>query len=112
MKLLGMWHQCLFKSDISFLQRKLSLLTAASQMETKSSFPIKSLHWALVATVPAMSSIHFDAGKFCTTVQVISGHKLWFVCDTTGPEAPQDLSKCDIASLKWVGLVLGPGHRL
>jgi hypothetical protein len=75
-------------------------------------FPMESLHWALVATVPAMSPIHFDAGKFCTIVEVITGYKLWLVRDTTGPTAPEDLSECDIESLKWVGIVLGPGHKL
>jgi hypothetical protein len=59
-----------------------------------------------------MSPIHFDAGKFCTIVKVMSGYKLWLVRDTTGPSAPGDLAKCDIKSLKWIGCLLAPGHWL
>jgi hypothetical protein len=81
-------------------------------MYTATPFPIESLNWALVATVPAMSPIHFDAGKFCTLVNVLAGHKLWLVRDTSGPKLPQDLSKYDIKSVKWTGCVLGPGHKL
>lgn len=81
-------------------------------MHTATPFPADCLQWALVATPPAMSPIHYDAGKFCTVVEVVAGHKLWLVRDTTGPEAPEVLTKCDIKSLKWIGLVLGPGHRL
>jgi hypothetical protein len=64
-----------------------------------------------------MSPIHFDAGKFCTMVNVLAGYKLWLVRNTggegpLGQTAPGDLSKCDIKSLDWVGCVLGPGHKL
>jgi hypothetical protein len=83
-------------------------------MYTATPFPIDSLNWALVATVPAMSPIHFDAGKFCTMVNVLVGHKLWLIPNTGkgGRMAPGDLSKCDIKSLDWIGCVLGPGHKL
>ena len=95
------------------LSRKLSYLPAAAQIHTTTPIPIDSLNWALVATVPAMSPVHFDAGKFCTMVHVLTGHKLWLVRDTTGPETPGNLGECaNIESLRWIGCVLGPGHKL
>jgi hypothetical protein len=95
-----------------YLWRKLSLLSEAAQVYTATPFPINSLNWALIATVPAMSPVHFDAGKFCTQVKVLAGHKLWLVRDMTGSSAPGNLSECDVTSLSWIGCVLGPGHKL
>jgi hypothetical protein len=76
-------------------------------------FPVGSLNWVSVATMPAVSAIHRDGGKFATYVKVQSGTKLWLVRDPDGsPELPHKLVDTDIKQHKWTGIILNPGHML
>ena len=75
----------------------LSLLSHASQQYGNVPFPVESLSWVLVATAPAMSDAHIDAGKFCTFIQPISGSKLWLLLD---PSPSPDQSKTTVGNQK------------
>ncbi|KAF8573448.1 hypothetical protein K439DRAFT_1625074 [Ramaria rubella] len=92
--------------------RQLSLLGIASQESTQSPFPVESLSWGLVATVPAHSHTHRDAGKFSTFIQVVSRTKFWFVQDSRCVGFPRELVDVNPCDYRWTGLVLQPGHIL
>ncbi|KAF8575385.1 hypothetical protein K439DRAFT_1623621 [Ramaria rubella] len=94
--------------------RRISLIECALQHYGATPFPSESLSWGLVATVPAMSPTHRDAGKFATYIKVISGTKLWSLLDD-GPSSsppPNVLVEIDEKKYQWTGLVLRPGHVL
>src|SRR3977135_3576302 len=79
-------------------------------------FPIKSLAWVTVATLPSQSPIHRDAGGFCTYLRVHAGYKMWFmhnrITNPRGPPLANDLVNTDMFCQDWEGLLLGPGHVL
>ncbi|KAF8575368.1 hypothetical protein K439DRAFT_1623638 [Ramaria rubella] len=94
--------------------RPISLIGCASQHYGATPFPSESLSWGLVATVPAMSPTHRDAGKFAMYIEVISGTKLWSLLDN-GPSSsppPSVLVEINAKKYRWTGLVLRPGHVL
>ncbi|KAF8577377.1 hypothetical protein K439DRAFT_1622133 [Ramaria rubella] len=101
----------LYTQPPDYLQQ-LSLLGIASQESTQSPFPVESLSWGLVATVPAHSHTHRDAGKFSTFIQVISRTKFWFVQDSRCVGFPHELVDVNPCDYRWTGLVLQPGHVL
>ncbi|KAF8572776.1 hypothetical protein K439DRAFT_1625541 [Ramaria rubella] len=68
----------------------ISLIARASQQYCATPFPADSLSWGLVATVPAMSPVHRDAGKFAMWIQVVSGTKLWSLLDGASSPRPSD----------------------
>ncbi|KAF8574297.1 hypothetical protein K439DRAFT_1236032, partial [Ramaria rubella] len=78
------------------------------------SFPADSLSWGLVATIPAMSPVHRDVGKFATWIQVVSGTKLWSLLEdgASSPWPSDRLVDIDPKEFRWTGLVLRPGHIL
>ncbi|KAF8585343.1 hypothetical protein K439DRAFT_1615989 [Ramaria rubella] len=92
--------------------RQLSLLGIASQESTQSPFPVESLSWGLVATVPTHSHTHRDTGKFSTSIQVVSGTKFWFLRDSRCVGFPRELVDVNPCDYRWTGLVLQPGHVL
>jgi hypothetical protein len=101
------------RTHVHSVSSRLSVIEDTSQYSGHMPFPVDSLNWALVATVPAMSTIHRDAGKFATYVQVQSGTKLWLVRDPEeSPGLPHKLVETDVKQHKWTGFVLNPGHVL
>ncbi|KAF8582109.1 hypothetical protein K439DRAFT_1618502 [Ramaria rubella] len=94
--------------------QRISLIAQASQQYCATPFPADSLSWGLVATVPAMSPVHRDAGKFAMWIQVVSGTKLWSLLEdgASSPRPSDALVDIDPKDFQWTGLVLRPGHIL
>ncbi|KAF8581052.1 hypothetical protein K439DRAFT_1619362 [Ramaria rubella] len=92
----------------------ISLIAQASQQYCATPFPADSLSWGLVATIPAMSPVHRDAGKFAMWIQVVSGTKLWGLLeDSASSPRPSDaLVDINPKDFRWTALVLCPGHIL
>ncbi|KAF8574752.1 hypothetical protein K439DRAFT_1624097 [Ramaria rubella] len=92
----------------------ISLIARASQQYCATPFPADSLSWGLVATVPAMSPVHRDAGKFAMWIQVVSGTKLWSLLEdgASNPRPSDALVDIGPKDFQWTGLVLRPGHIL
>ncbi|KAF8584163.1 hypothetical protein K439DRAFT_1616882 [Ramaria rubella] len=94
--------------------QRISLIAQASQQYCATLFPADSLSWGLVATVPAMSPVHRDAGKFAMWIQVVSGTKLWSLLEdgASSPRPSDALVDIDPKDFRWTGLVFRPGHIL
>ncbi|KAF8576988.1 hypothetical protein K439DRAFT_1622439 [Ramaria rubella] len=92
----------------------ISLIAPAFQQYCATPFPADSLSWGLVATVPAMSPVHRDAGKFATWIQVVSGTKLWSLLEdgASSPWPSDALVNINPKDFRGTGLVLHPGHIL
>ncbi|KIJ30015.1 hypothetical protein M422DRAFT_268476 [Sphaerobolus stellatus SS14] len=52
-----------------FIQQ-VSLDGVAGQLATGPGFPHQDTRWNLFAKVPALTHLHYDAGKLCTWIQV------------------------------------------
>lgn len=100
--------------NLSIRFSKISILEIAAQQHGAVELPLQSLNWALVATVPAMSPAHHDAGMFATWIKVIRGAKAWFVLDGDNTEHPIEhrLNILDVTKYKWRLYVLRAGDTL
>ncbi|KAF8584125.1 hypothetical protein K439DRAFT_1616915 [Ramaria rubella] len=92
--------------------RRLLVLDVASQQYCSTPLPMESLHWALVATMPAMSPIHRDAGKFAMFLRIVAGMKMWLLREPAVGTPPDHLIDMDPLKFKWTALILEPGHML
>ena len=78
--------------------------------------PIGMMQWALLATNWAMTRSHIDAGGLATAVEIVTGHKLWFVAE---PKADPRIKypafkglEPDNSAYSWQLCSLKPGDRL
>ncbi|KAF8514467.1 hypothetical protein JB92DRAFT_129579 [Gautieria morchelliformis] len=90
--------------DVPDFVRMLSLNRVAAQMPVGVENPQYSTKWQLLATAPALSHPHIDAGKFATWVQVRRGAKIWAVLD--GPMPGKPLTEFDLEAHKWIPFLL------
>ncbi|KIJ26421.1 hypothetical protein M422DRAFT_272524, partial [Sphaerobolus stellatus SS14] len=64
-------------------------------------FHLGSSQWNLFATAASFSRGHYDAGKFCTWIRVLSGLKIWIVFISKLPE--ENLMDLDVDKLSKYG---------
>jgi len=82
----------------------------ASQLPLESGFPQYSMSWEVLATSPAFSRPHIDAGRFHTWIRMIFGSKLWIVLDEKPPSCL--LTEMALDQYKWKFFLLEEGDTL
>ncbi|KIJ32756.1 hypothetical protein M422DRAFT_265388 [Sphaerobolus stellatus SS14] len=92
-----------------FIQR-VSLDSSSGQLATGPGFPHEDTKWNLFATAPALTRLHYNAGKFCTWIEVQQGAKIWFIMD--GEIPPEGMAEIDITKHTFVYFVVEPGGIL
>jgi hypothetical protein len=99
-----------FQLRVLMGNRLLALDPLAGQIPVGIEYPHCSTKWQLLATAPALSHPHIDAGKFATWVHVRRGAKIWAVLD--GPIPAEPLTEMDLAVHKWIPFLLEEGDML
>ncbi|KIJ39803.1 hypothetical protein M422DRAFT_257400 [Sphaerobolus stellatus SS14] len=84
--------------------------SSAGELATGPGFPHHDTRWSLFATAPALTRLHYDAGKFCTWVEVQRGAKIWFVMDGEPPS--EGMVDVDIDKHTFVYFVVEEGGIL
>ncbi|KAF8576658.1 hypothetical protein K439DRAFT_1622690 [Ramaria rubella] len=79
--------------------RVLSMDGLASQRPMGPGFPQYSSKWKLMATPPALSRAHYDAGKYSTWIHMERGCKFWAVLVGETPKCP--LTDIVVKKHKW-----------
>ncbi|KAF8572672.1 hypothetical protein K439DRAFT_1625608 [Ramaria rubella] len=84
--------------------RVLSLDSLASQRPMGPGFPQYSSKWKLMATSPALSRAHYDAGKYSMWIRIECGCKFWATLVGEIPTCP--LTELVVEDHKWKVFVL------